>query len=101
MTGTTIRAKIKEKGMTLKSVADALGIPPQNLQMLLRPKDISTSTLESIARAINMPVSYFYNEYPILRIEDYAEIELLKRDNQNLQQRLADKEQIINLLKKQ
>lgn len=66
MTGDKIKQKIKAKGITLSSVAEAMGESPQNLQQLLRTNmHVNTETLERVAAAINEPISYFYDEYEV------------------------------------
>lgn len=66
MTGDKIKQKIKAKGLTLRAVADAMGESPQNLQQLLRPNvHVNTDTLERVAKAIDEPISYFYNEHEV------------------------------------
>lgn len=63
MTGDKIKQKIKAKGYTLRSVAEAMEITPQNLQQLLRANiHVNTDTLERVAAAIGEPISYFYDE---------------------------------------
>lgn len=63
MTGDKIKQKIKAKGFTLRSVAEAMEITPQNLQQLLRADvHVNTDTLERVAKAIDEPISYFYDE---------------------------------------
>ncbi|MDR0509540.1 MAG: hypothetical protein LBH06_00420 [Rikenellaceae bacterium] len=53
---------------------------------------MTTGTLERIAEAIGEPASYFYNELPILSLEDYAavrqtekEVEMLRKQVKYLQ----------------
>ncbi len=66
MIGKVIKQKIKAKGITLRAVADAMGESPQNLQQLLRSNmHVNTETLERVAKAINEPISYFYDEYEV------------------------------------
>lgn len=66
MIGKVIKQKIKSKGFTLRAVADAMGESPQNLQQLLRANvHVNTDTLERVAKAIDEPISYFYDEYEV------------------------------------
>lgn len=101
MTGDQLRKKIKAKGYTLKAVADTLGILPQTLYMRLSAESISTDTLERIAAAIGESVSYFYNELPIIRIEDYAEVYNLRHEIDNLNRLLSERERYIASLEQQ
>lgn len=63
MKGSEVKKKIKSKGYTLSSVAEAMGTSSQNLQQLLRADaHVNTDTLERVAKAIEEPISYFYEE---------------------------------------
>lgn len=64
MKGMEIKKILKDKGYSLKSVADALNESPQNLYSLLAARDIKTGVVERIARAIGQPVSLFFPELP-------------------------------------
>lgn len=75
MTGKEVKKKIKEKGFKYVDIARKMGVSHQNLCMLLREEaPVSTTTLERVAEAMGESVSYFYNELPILSVEDYAEV---------------------------
>lgn len=98
MTGEIVRQKIKEKGFTFHSIAQAIGESDANLRCMLIVKDVKSGTLERIARAMGENVSYFYEEHPVFSIEEYAEVHSLKKENAMLRQLLNEKERIIELL---
>ena len=98
MTGEKIREKIREKNIKLTTVANRMGISLQALYARLGVENISTDTLERVADAIDEPVSYFYNEYPILSVEEYVRIAQLRTENEHLKLLLNEKERIIDLL---
>ena len=75
-----------------------MGISLQALYARLGVDNVSTDTLERVAKAINEPVSYFYNEYPILGVEEYARIAQLRAENEYLKLLLDEKERMIDLL---
>lgn len=101
MTGEELKNKIKESGVRFADIARALEISDQALHMWFRAKVVSTATVESIAKAMGVSVSYFYNEYPILSIEDYAEIQRDKERMRNLSELVATQRDLIETLKEQ
>ena len=92
MTGEQLRQKIKSKRRSFKSVAEAIGETPQNFQNMLNAADVKSGTLERIAEALGEPVAYFYEELPIVTMEDYAEYIALKKENEMLQKMVTEKE---------
>ena len=100
MTGEHVRAKIRQKGLTFRQVAQAIGESDQNFRMLLSVKNVSTETLERIAAAMKVNVAYFYNEQPILSLVDYAEYEPRKKEIELLRQIIRDKEALIEELRR-
>ena len=62
MTGKRVKEILKERGYKLASVAESMGIIPQNLQSLLNVDDIKTGVLERIADAINENVLIFFGD---------------------------------------
>ena len=98
MTGDKVRQKIKEKGYTFHSIAQAIGESDANLRCMLLVKDVKSGTLERIAQAMGENVSYFYEEHPVFSIEEYAEIYSLKKEVLMLRQLLNEKERTIELL---
>lgn len=81
MRGTDIKARIKAKGITLREVAARMGESPQNLHGYLLSGDVRSSVIERIAGAIGESVSYFYNELPILSMEEYDRVKKLENEN--------------------
>jgi transcriptional regulator with XRE-family HTH domain len=93
MTGDQLRKKIKSRKRSYKSVAEAIGETPQNFQNMLNASDVKSGTLERIAKALGEPVSYLYEEVPIVSLEDYADYIALKKENEMLQSLVREKEQ--------
>ena len=90
MRGTDIKARIKAKGITLREVAERIGESPQNFHAYLNSDDVRSSTIERIADAIGESVSYFYNEWPILSMEEYDRVKKLEYENGILREYLGD-----------
>lgn len=59
-----IRDICKEKGFSLKQLAEAIGITEPGLQKLLRTKSTKISTLESIAQQLEVPINQFFSDDP-------------------------------------
>ncbi|MEG1982746.1 MAG: hypothetical protein RR037_03330 [Alistipes sp.] len=99
MTGEKVRAKIRAKGFTFHSIAQAIGESDANFRCLLLANDVKSGTLERIAVAMGENVAYFYCEQPIFKIVDYIEYEVTKRENELLKQTINDKDEVIKALK--
>ena len=50
-----------DNGFVLAKIAEKLGESPQNFQNMLNAADVKTGTLESICRAINENIYFFYS----------------------------------------
>jgi len=98
MTGEDIKCKIKSYGFSQRRIASELGITPQALRMRLVAKDVSSSTIEMIAHAMNVHPAYFYDKQPIYSLVDYMEYDRLKRDVTTMRELLAEKERTIHML---
>ena len=100
MTGEKVRQKIKSKGFSFHSIAQAIGESDANFRCMLIVQDVKSGTLERIAKAMGENVSFFYEEQPIFSLEDYTTYHNLKRENELLKQLLQEKERTIELLMK-
>lgn len=98
MTGDQLRKKIKSRKRSFKSVAEAIGETPQNFQNMLNASDVKSGTLERIAKALGEPVSFFFEELPIVSLEDYADYIALKKENEMLQHLVRQKEEELRQL---
>lgn len=59
-----IKNIVVAKGMTLKGLADRIGITPQSLGNIVNEKNNpNISTLEKIANALDVPVSSLFTDY--------------------------------------
>ncbi len=98
----------KRQRMTLEDLAEKIGMSRNGFHKSLQNNDFKVSTLEKIATALNVKVSYFFNETEKSgQMERDAEMENLKNEVNELRERikelkeqLKDKSEIIDLLKK-
>lgn len=63
MRGLDVKQKIKLAGFSQKEVADKMGISPQAFQNILKTEDIKVGILQSIAKAINKNVYFFFEDF--------------------------------------
>ena len=107
-----IREIAKSKGITLISLAKAVGISEQGLQLILRKNVTSTDTLELIAAHLNVPVSTFFDDYcPTAQANGDGAMEIAGNNNvtipkevlamlQNKDKQLQEKDKLIAELTK-
>ena len=62
MTGQELKSKILLIGKSQKDIADLLGVSAQSLSSVLSAKDVRSGTIEKIANALNVPISFLYGE---------------------------------------
>ncbi len=60
MKGETIKEKLSILGRTQKELAGLLGITPQAVNEILSASDVRSGSVEKIARAVGVPVSFFF-----------------------------------------
>ena len=60
MTGHELKLKLIEAGKSQKDIAELLGVTAQSLSSVLSAKDVRSGTLERIAEAIGVKMSFFY-----------------------------------------
>lgn len=62
MNGQDVKEKIRQTGKKFNEVAEEMHVTPQSLQKIFNSDDVRTGTLERIADAMGVPVTYFYDE---------------------------------------
>ncbi len=62
MQGKKIRQKLAQMGMPQKELARLLDVSPQAVASILCAKDVRTSTVERICQALDLPITFFYEE---------------------------------------
>jgi transcriptional regulator with XRE-family HTH domain len=91
-----IREICKEKGVTLKQLAESINFSETGLQKIIKGESTKVKTLEDIARALSIPIALFFQEDPNDRI--YFTEEDFKRINNmiTLANLIGYKEQILS-----
>jgi transcriptional regulator with XRE-family HTH domain len=56
-----IKTIAKDKGITMAELADRIGITPSGLTLLIKANSTNTTTIESIARELEVPVGTFFD----------------------------------------
>lgn len=62
MEGEKLKNKIAGTGYNITEVAKLIGTSQQNLSKSLSSLDIKTGLVEKIAKALKLPISYFFDE---------------------------------------
>lgn len=119
MTGETLKSTLSSIDESLANVARKLDMSPQNLDGILRTKDIKTGLIERLATLYHKPISFFFGEdKPTVEVRasngsaaslsgnatvsaDSAKIATLEAELQYLKDKLCDKEKIISLYEMQ
>lgn len=60
MTGQELKSKLIKAGKSQKDIAELLGVTAQSLSSVLSAKDVRSGTIEKIASAIGVDMSFFY-----------------------------------------
>lgn len=60
MTGKELKIKLASVGVTASSIAEKLGISPQAINSTFNASDVKSGTLERIAVALGVDMSFFY-----------------------------------------
>lgn len=63
MTGDFVKKKIEKADFQLNAIAKKLHVSPQNFHSKLNVQDIRVGFLLEIAKAINKPLDYFFEDY--------------------------------------
>lgn len=62
MDGTILKKKLLGLRVSQKKLATLLEVTPQSVNAVLGASDVRSGTIEKIAKALNVPVTYFYSE---------------------------------------
>ena len=72
MDGAHIKKIIKDRGISLRELANRVGMTNQNLSALLAKTDIKTGLLERVAEAIGMTPAEIYGGVPTASASDHS-----------------------------
>ena len=112
MKGEEVKLKLKKAGVSITEIASLLGMSRQSLSQALSVKDVKTGLIEDLSKALNEPLSYFYNDSSSQNavangsksvaainsnISSSAE-DVLKERVKALESIVAEKERLINVL---
>lgn len=112
MKGEEVKLKLKKAGASITEIASLLGMSRQSLSQALSVKDVKTGLIEDLSKALNVPLSYFYNDSSSQNavangnksvaainsnISSSAE-DVLKERVKALESIVAEKERLINVL---
>ena len=108
-----IRDLSEKKKITLREIANSVSISEDGLQKIMKSGRTNTDTLERIAKVLNVPVGYFFDDTPLSAINQKggngsamtvignATVGDAQKEIEHLKNRLRDKEDIIELFKMQ
>lgn len=92
-----IRSIAKEKGISIRSLAQTAGITEGQLHHIVKMGSTNTQTLETIAGALGVPVGTFFDDFSSPS-EEALRIKELEKENALLRELLAEKERTIQIL---
>ena len=112
MKGEEVKLKLKKAGVSITEIASLLGMSRQSLSQALSVKDVKTGLIEDLSKALNVPLSYFYNDSSSQNVvtngnKSVAAInsnistsaeDVLKERVKALESLVAEKERLINVL---
>lgn len=87
-----IRNLCENKKLTIRELAARIGRDESTIQSAIRRGSTNTTTLEEIARVLNVPVGIFFDGFAPDNSESQA------REIAHLQQLLKEKERLIEVL---
>ena len=62
MTGLELKERLLATHISLSEIARRMGIKPQDLNALFNVQDSKTGTIERLAKALDLPIAYFYGD---------------------------------------
>lgn len=97
----TLKKLLKEYNIPLAQVARCMGIQPQSLMARLKARELSLSTLQGVAKALNIELHELCALITKTEHKHYVdEIVYLRRENELLKALLEEKERFIEMLAK-
>lgn len=113
MSGEELKEVLRKTGMGITDIAKILGVSQQSLSQSLKVKDVKTGLVEDLAKALKLPISYFFGEgvnynkatangqSSVAAINSNVTMEscdVLKERIKHLEDVLREKERLINVL---
>ena len=94
-----IKKYLSAKKIPRAEVARRMGVSPQSFNSRLHSKEITLSTLQGVADAVNIELAELCAQLSERSVED-MELIRLRRENEYLRQLLEEKERTIRILMK-
>lgn len=88
-----IRDLCAKRKMTIRELAERVGRNESTIQAAIRNGSSNSTTIEQIARELNVPAGYFFDGW-----NDTNNVRELKKENEHLRALLAEKERTIEIL---
>lgn len=113
MTGEELKNRLKKARYSITDLAEMLGTTRPNLSQALSVKDVKTGLIEELSKVLDLPISYFFGEEAkcnnatangkssVAAINSNVTMEsgeMLKERVKHLEELLAEKERLINVL---
>lgn len=113
MSGAELKDILTALDESFASVARKLEMTPQNLDSILKTKDVKTGLIERLSKIYNKPISYFFNEERDSSVHTEGDYSPASRDGnvsvvvgdsvlaervKSLEALLAEKERLIKVL---
>lgn len=95
-----IRDLLAERGMTVRELAKRIDMRDSSIHHAIAVGSTNTTTIENIARVLEVPVGIFFDDLPEDPSQDPTRIEELERENNHLRELLEEKERTIRILMK-
>lgn len=97
---TKIKQLLSQKDISQREVAERMGISPQSLACRLKAEDISLSTLNGIADAMDIELSHLCAMLEGKSLTEHKTIESLREENAALRKLIHEQTKVITLLTK-
>ena len=98
-----IKTFAKQKGITLAELAEAIGITPAGLTLIIKSNSTNTTTIEKIAQTLGVRVGSFFDEQQEEVSQNEDQNSLLAQKDAIIAQKdkiIEQKDQIILMLAK-
>lgn len=98
-----IKTFAKQKGITLAELAEAIGITPAGLTLIIKSNSTNTTTIEKIAQVLGVRVGSFFDEQQEEVNPNEDQNSLLAQKDAIIAQKdkiIEQKDQIISMLAK-
>lgn len=107
MVSNKLRYILKKKKITIKELAERIGVTDKGMGLMLKTNSFKVENLQKISKVLQVPMKYWFEE-----VEDFPGSHAINEENANygfnvsrevelLEKRIADKNQTIDILLKE